>query len=89
MVDKTDGDVDGVPDVLMKNQYVLPWLDLVHKKIREIMRDRSDINPYGATSQAEFFAVAAEYFFERPDLLKTKHPELYSMLELIFGTKKK
>ena len=85
LVDKTDGDVDGVPEVLLNNQYVLPWLDMVHKKIKEIMHDRSDINPYGATNQAEFLAVAAEYFFERPDLLKTKHPELYSMLEMIFG----
>ncbi|MEP7371803.1 MAG: M90 family metallopeptidase [Chitinophagaceae bacterium] len=85
LVDKTDGDVDGVPEVLLSNQYVLPWLDMVHKKIKEIMQDRSDINPYGATNQAEFLAVAAEYFFERPDLLKTKHPELYSMLEMIFS----
>jgi MtfA peptidase len=87
LVDKTDGDVDGVPEVLLENQYVLPWLDMVHKKIKEIMNDHSDINPYGATNQAEFLAVAAEYFFERPDLLKTKHPELYAMLEMIFSKK--
>ncbi|MGZ8551120.1 MAG: zinc-dependent peptidase [Chitinophagaceae bacterium] len=49
------------------------------------MKNRSDINPYGATSKPEFLAVAAEYFFERPDLLKRKHPELFSMLEKIFG----
>ena len=85
LVDKTDGDVDGVPEVLMQHQYVLPWLDLAHKNIKEIMKNRSDINPYGATNQAEFLAVAAEYFFERPDLLKRKHPELYSMLEKMFG----
>ncbi len=85
LVDKTDGDIDGVPEVLMQHQYVLPWLDLAHKNIKEIMKNRSDINPYGATNQGEFLAVAAEYFFERPDLLKRKHPELYSMLEKMFG----
>ena len=85
LVDKTDGDVDGVPEVLMQHQYVLPWLDLVHRNIKDIMKSKSDINPYGATHQAEFLAVAAEYFFERPDLLKRKHPELYSMLEKMFG----
>ena len=85
LVDKTDGDVDGVPEVLMQHQYVLPWLDLAHKNIKEIMKNSSDINPYGATNQAEFLAVAAEYFFERPDLLKRKHPELNSMLEKMFG----
>ena len=85
LVDKTDGDVDGVPEVLIQHQYVLPWLDLVHKSITEIMKNKSDINAYGATSKAEFLAVAAEYFFERPDLLKRKHPELYNMLEKMFG----
>jgi Mlc titration factor MtfA (ptsG expression regulator) len=48
------------------------------------MDNRSDINTYGATSQAEFFAVAAEYFFERPDLLQSKHPELYDLLSKVF-----
>ena len=57
---------------------------MMHKNIQDMMKDRSDINPYGATNQAEFFAVVSEYFFERPDLLQRKHPELYGMLEQIF-----
>ncbi|MBL7745442.1 MAG: zinc-dependent peptidase [Chitinophagaceae bacterium] len=85
LIDKTDGDVDGVPDVLLSNQYTLPWLDMMHKKIREIMKNRSDIDPYGATNQAEFFAVVSEYFFERPDLLRSKHPELYGILNKMFS----
>ncbi|WP_262503045.1 zinc-dependent peptidase [Polaribacter glomeratus] len=32
----------------------------------------------------EFLAVAGEYFFERPKLIKKKHPELYRMLETCF-----
>ncbi|MBL7740169.1 MAG: zinc-dependent peptidase [Chitinophagaceae bacterium] len=84
LIDKTDGEVDGVPEVLLQHQYTLPWIDMVHKKIREIMKNRSDINPYGATSQSEFFAVVSEYFFERPDLLRTKHPELYELLNDMF-----
>jgi MtfA peptidase len=88
LVDKTDGDVDGVPGILLEHQYTLPWLDLMHKSIKEIMKNRSDINPYGATNQAEFFAVVSEYFFERPDLLRSKHPDLYDMLSTIFHQKK-
>ncbi|MBS1749582.1 MAG: zinc-dependent peptidase [Bacteroidetes bacterium] len=84
LLDKTDGDTDGIPEVLMKHQYVLPWVDMMHTNIREILNNDSDINPYGASSQAEFFAVVSEYFFERPDLLQIKHPELYGMLEKIF-----
>ena len=32
-------------------------------------------------------ALATEYFFERPDLLQTKHPELYYILSTIFRQK--
>jgi Mlc titration factor MtfA (ptsG expression regulator) len=46
----------------------------------------SDIDFYGATNPAEFFAVISEYFFELPDKLKTNHPELYEMLVLIYKT---
>jgi Mlc titration factor MtfA (ptsG expression regulator) len=89
LVDKTDGAVDGVPEFLLSKQYVLPWLNLVHTEIKEIMKNRSDINPYGATDQVEFFAVISEYFFERPDLLQNKHPELYDLLAIIFRQRPK
>lgn len=84
LIDKTDGAVDGIPEFLVERQYVIPWLNLMHGKIKDIMMDKSDINPYGATNEAEFFAVASEYFFERPDLLHEKHPELYELLTKIF-----
>ena len=35
------------------------------------------LDHYGATSQAEFFAVASETFFEKPQQLKHEHPELF------------
>ncbi len=84
LIDKADGATDGIPEILMQHQYTLPWVTMIHKNIREIRENRSDIDPYGATNQAEFLAVAAEYFFERPDLLKARHPELFDMLEKIF-----
>ena len=84
LLDKTDGEIDGVPESLLPYKHVLPWLKHMQESIRDILANRSDINPYGATNEAEFFAVAAEYFFERPDQLQTKHPELYALLERIF-----
>lgn len=84
LLDKRDGDIDGVPEALLDKKYIVPWLQLMQHKIREIYDDKSDINPYGASNEAEFFAVASEYFFERPALLKEKHPELYHMLQKIF-----
>lgn len=38
------------------------------------------LEAYGATNPAEFFAVATEAFFERPIVLRAKHPELYREL---------
>ncbi|MDF1547564.1 MAG: zinc-dependent peptidase [Bacteroidales bacterium] len=87
LIDKMDGSVDGIPELLLQKQYAIPWIDLIHKEIANIFSNKSDINPYGTTNNAEFFAVISEYFFERPSLLKTKHPELYEMLEKIFNRK--
>ena len=86
LVDKTDGTIDGVPEFILERKYILPWLELMRKEIELILKDRSDINPYGATNEAEFFAVVSEYFFERPKLLKEKHPELYNLLAEIFNS---
>ena len=85
LIDKFDGNIDGLPEYLVDQQYVLPWLDLVRKKVDEIKNDESDIDPYGTTNSAEFFAVVSEYFFERPNLLQTNHPDLYEALKRIFN----
>ena len=84
LIDKADGDTDGIPQLLLAKQYTLPWLDMTYQKMQEILQEKSDINPYGTTNKAEFFAVVSEYFFERPDLLEQKHPALYKLLQQIF-----
>lgn len=84
LLDKMDGDIDGVPELLLQKQYIIPWIGLMHKEIENIITENSDINPYGASSKAEFFAVAAEYFFEKPELFREKHPELFELMKTIF-----
>lgn len=88
LIDKMDGQTDGVPEQLLSKAYIRPWLELMHKEMEAINANASDIRKYGGTSQAEFFAVASEYFFERPKLFQRKHPELYNMLALCFQQKK-
>lgn len=85
LIDKTDGTIDGIPELLLSKQYTLPWINMMHQKLQEMAGGDSDINPYGATNQAEFFAVVSEYFFKRPDLFQSKHPALYDLLEKIFS----
>ncbi len=84
LVDKTDDTIDGVPAFIMEQHYIQPWIHLMHQKIKLMKKEKSDIDIYGATNEAEFFAVVSEYFFERPKLLKDKHPDLYELLEKIF-----
>jgi Mlc titration factor MtfA (ptsG expression regulator) len=85
LVDKSDGNVDGLPGVGLDRQAIGPWVELVRRKMEEIRRGKSDIDDYALTNEAEFFAVATEYFFERPGLTQRKHPELYAALARVFN----
>lgn len=86
LIDKMDGITDGVPERLVARPYIIPWLKLIHKEMEAINDNKSDIRNYGGTNEAEFLAVASEYFFEQPKLMKKKHPELYKMLKSCFRT---
>ena len=86
LIDKSDGDTDGIPDLLLDKQYIMPWINMIHENMQQIAKGNSDIDRYAFTNKAEFFAVVSEYFFERPELLEEKHPELYTMLAKMFET---
>lgn len=83
LIDAQDGHFDGIPALLDK-QYIAPWMNLMYQEIEKIKQRKSTIDPYGATNEVEFFAVASEYFFEKPHLMKEKYPDLYKMLTKIF-----
>jgi len=84
LIDKMDGTLDGVPELLLERKYIAPWQNLLQQTMDDIRGSLSDIDPYGATSPVECFAVIAEYFFEQPELFQSKHPELHVMLQRIF-----
>jgi Mlc titration factor MtfA (ptsG expression regulator) len=84
LLDKEDGIIDGIPEALLKQQFVGPWLHEIKSEINRIETGKSDINPYALTNHAEFLAVVSEYFFSNPDKFKNKHPELYEYLAAIF-----
>ncbi|MEM7101990.1 MAG: zinc-dependent peptidase [Bacteroidota bacterium] len=83
LIDAQDGFFDGIPSLLDK-QYTIPWINLMHEESVKIREGKSDINKYGLTNKAEFFAVVSEYFFEHPQDMAKEHPELYKMLTIIF-----
>ena len=85
LLDKEDGEVDGLPEALLNKKYNSTWLNLVNKNIELITYGESDINSYAASNKAEFFAVTSEYFFNQPELFKENHPELFEILCKIFN----
>jgi Mlc titration factor MtfA (ptsG expression regulator) len=86
LIDKMDGTMDGIPEIIAERKYKEQWKNMMDATIGQMRMYGSDIDMYGATSPVEFFAVISEYFFEQPDLLKANHPDLHEMLVRIYKT---
>lgn len=84
LLDKADGETDGIPAYFLDNGYLIPWVEMMRGEMEAIERGDSDIDNYATTNKAEFFAVAAEYFFNRPAAFSEHHPQLFSLMERIF-----
>jgi len=84
-LDMLDGKADGTPPLTSREEYQR-WMDICSREFLELS-DRIDrgqstfIDSYGATNEAEFFAVATEHFFNQPEQFKQYHPELYQVLQ--------
>ena len=73
---------DGVPGLASRDQQ-RSWGTVMRVEFASLRAaDETGIptllDNYGATSPAEFFAVATEAFFERPCALRQRHPALYA-----------
>lgn len=84
LIDKADGAIDGVPQYLLDKETTKTWKSYMHIYIRAIKEGYTDINPYGATSEGEFFAVVSEYYFKQPQIFKEQYPEMYHMLRKMY-----
>jgi len=81
VLDSADGAFDGTPELHERRDYQA-WTRVFSQRYFAL-RERPNKNvlrPYGATNEAEFFAVATEAFFEKPVQLKQKAPDLYEEL---------
>ena len=86
LIDKMDGTMDGIPEIILERKYKEQWKNMMDTTIGQMRMYGSDIDMYGATNPVEFFAVISEYFFEQPGQLKNNHPGLYEMLIRIYKT---
>ncbi|WP_341529445.1 M90 family metallopeptidase [Nostoc sp. UHCC 0302] len=84
-LDQEDGKAEGVPILQRKSDYSI-WARVMTEEYKQLCDDvqrgvKTVIDSYGATNPAEFFAVATETFFEKPQQLLNKHPALYELLQ--------
>lgn len=83
-MDEEDGDIDGLPVMMLTKAELSEWKRIRASEIEKLESGRSDLDSYALTGEAEFLAVAGEYFFEKPERMKEKTPELYNILKAIF-----
>ncbi len=88
VLDGNDGQFDGTPE-LRAREHLRPWATIMSRHflaLRDGQRnERRVLRNYGATNEAEFFAVATESFFEKPTQMRKRTPQLYDELSQFYG----
>lgn len=74
---------DGVPSLVAPST-APDWQSLVREEMRRVEQGRSLLRPYAAEAPSEFFAVAVEHFYEQPEPMARRHPELFRALVSFF-----
>lgn len=99
-LDMRNGDANGFPPlhkgmsaVTWKRDFMAAYLDFC-KRVdyadeyehldHGASLDALPMDPYGSESPAEFFAVASETFFERPESLAAGYPAVYAQLRAFY-----
>jgi len=88
-LDMLNHNVDGTPPLADGSQ-IPRWHRIMVREhdrlVRQVERgERTFLDAYGATDLPEFFAVASEFFFERPGDFRRHLPELYTMFREYYG----
>lgn len=80
-LDSESGAVNGAP-LLASRAHYQSWARVLSAEFAALRRAGGTVglDEYGATDPAEFFAVASEFFFEKPAMLAEDHPELFREL---------
>lgn len=83
-LDGRDGEMGGsIPFSSTADQAA--WARVAAMEYEQLLKDVSHrratvFDPYGATNEAEFFAVASEAFFEQPHQTRHHHEELFDLM---------
>jgi Mlc titration factor MtfA (ptsG expression regulator) len=87
--DAMEGSTDGCPPI--RSALRTEWAKTMLFEFNALQRAEAKgqhtfLDPYGAESPAEFFAVSVESFFELPMDLRVEHPEMHKLFAQAFGT---
>lgn len=87
-LDQRNGEANGFPP-LHAEMNPAAWTQAFsagyQRLLDELEQGREpSIDPYGAESPAEFFAVACEFYFDVPDWLAEHYPEVHAQLARFF-----
>jgi len=88
-LDMLDGPPDGVP-LLPKHIPRRAWIDAFQRAydnlVAECTRGRpTEIDPYGAESADEYFAVVSELHWSQPGVLRRAEPAVADLLDAYYG----
>jgi Mlc titration factor MtfA (ptsG expression regulator) len=87
-LDMLDGRADGTPPLAERSE-IQRWSQVCSREFLALREQgargkESLLDAYGATNEAEFFAVATEYFFDQPVALRSRHLDLYGVLQAFY-----
>ena len=88
-MDGLNGTTDGSPP-MTSYEFERRWYritDMEYQRLLKFARMKQPtlLDHYGATSHAEFFAVATECYFTAPHEFARQHQQLFAVLEQLFG----
>ena len=88
VIDMGDGEADGVPPLPSPTEREA-WIAVIDPAFERFCAEvdggrETLLDPYGATSVEEFFAVSVETFFTNPKEMRARHPDWYGMLARYF-----
>lgn len=88
-LDMLDNWIDGTPPLADAEQREA-WVRVMTREFEDLKESERRSRPtlldkYGTMNPAEFFAVCTEAFFEKPEPMRRRHPELYALLATYFG----
>lgn len=89
---KNGGEADGLPP-LHEGMSRRTWAEVFGAAFKDFRQkvhradwrgEETELDPYGAESPAEFFAVMTEAFFETPLLLQEQYSQVYEQMRLFY-----